>query len=169
MILAGGALLQQQAVLAVADDHRDGAMAQSLPVRLQLAHRAERPVMLIDEDHLVGGILRAPHHVIFTYSKSPGLLSIPTFGGAIQPANLPGSYCGVIRLSMNSRSESDGRNSGFRFSHSASLRTLPSTSALMLENSPMWRWKPTCGSLIWNGMLQLSITRFQRPTPTLQS
>ncbi len=27
----------------------------------------------------------------FTYSKSPGLLSIPTRGGAIQLANLPGS------------------------------------------------------------------------------
>jgi hypothetical protein len=27
----------------------------------------------------------------FTYSKSPGLLSMPTRGGAIQLANLPGS------------------------------------------------------------------------------
>ena len=31
-----------------------------------------------------------------TYSKSPGLLSMPTFGEAIQPANLPGSKQGFI-------------------------------------------------------------------------
>ena len=32
----------------------------------------------------------------WTYSKSPGLLSMPTFGGAIQPANFPGSQTGRI-------------------------------------------------------------------------
>src|SRR5581483_5671582 len=37
---------------------------------------------------------------IFTYSNSPGLLSMPTLGGAIHEANLPASYCGFIRLSM---------------------------------------------------------------------
>ena len=37
------------------------------------------------------GRIRLHHAAIFTYSKSPGLLSMPTFGGAIQPANLPGS------------------------------------------------------------------------------
>src|SRR5262245_65243557 len=77
MILAGGALLQQQAVVVVAYDHRNGAVAQALTVRLELAHGAERPVIGIDENHLVGRVLRAPHYVIFTYSKSPGLLSMP--------------------------------------------------------------------------------------------
>ena len=37
---------------------------------------------------------------IFTYSKSPGLLSMPTLGGAIQPANLPGSLTDVISAAM---------------------------------------------------------------------
>ncbi len=37
---------------------------------------------------------------IFTYSNSRGLLSMPTLGGAIQLANLAGSVCGFIRLSM---------------------------------------------------------------------
>src|SRR5690349_8979475 len=45
---------------------------------------------------------------IFTYSKSPGLLSMPTRGGAIQLANLPGSVTDVIRLLMNSPSSVDG-------------------------------------------------------------
>jgi hypothetical protein len=33
---------------------------------------------------------------IFTYSKSPGLLSMPTRGGAIQLANLPGSAMAAL-------------------------------------------------------------------------
>ena len=45
---------------------------------------------------------------IFTYSKSPGLLSMPTFGGEIQPANLPGSITGFISASMKSPSAFDG-------------------------------------------------------------
>ena len=35
---------------------------------------------------------KAQASAIFTYSKSPGLLSMPTLGGAIQLANLPGSH-----------------------------------------------------------------------------
>jgi hypothetical protein len=38
--------------------------------------------------HFVTGGLSA----IFTYSKSPGLLSMPTFGSEIQLANLPGHF-----------------------------------------------------------------------------
>src|SRR5947208_15772962 len=38
----------------------------------------------------------------FTYSKSPGLLSMPTRGGAIQLANLPGSTTCFIMLWMKS-------------------------------------------------------------------
>ena len=37
---------------------------------------------------------------IFTYSKSPGLLSMPMRGGAIQFANWPGSMTLCIRLTM---------------------------------------------------------------------
>src|SRR6185312_2766049 len=37
-----------------------------------------------------------PHVSIFTYSKSPGLLSMPTLGAEIQEANWPGSVTGVI-------------------------------------------------------------------------
>ena len=36
-------------------------------------------------------------------------------------------------------------------------------------NSPMWRWKATCGSSNWNLMPVFSITLFQRSTPLPQS
>ena len=49
------------------------------------------------------------HAAIFTYSKSPGLLSMPTLGGAIQFANLPGSETGSISEEMKSPSEAEGR------------------------------------------------------------
>jgi hypothetical protein len=39
-----------------------------------------------------------PYAAIFTYSKSPGLLSMPMRGGAIQLANRPGSVTRCIRL-----------------------------------------------------------------------
>ncbi len=38
-------------------------------------------------------------HASFTYSKSPGLLSMPTRGEAIQPAYLPGCRSGVAAMS----------------------------------------------------------------------
>ena len=38
-----------------------------------------------------GGLNNRRYAAIFTYSKSPGLLSMPTRGGAIQLANLLGS------------------------------------------------------------------------------
>ena len=46
---------------------------------------------------------------IFTYSNSPGLLSMPTFGAAIQLANFPGSLTGVISDETKSPSSADGR------------------------------------------------------------
>src|SRR5262249_22219183 len=46
--------------------------------------------------------------LILTYSKSPGLLSMPTLGAAIQGANLPGSQQGCMRLSMKSPSALEG-------------------------------------------------------------
>ena len=55
------------------------------------------------------GEVKKENYAIFTYSNSPGLLSMPTLGGAIQLVNLPASNCGCIRLSMKSRSSSDGR------------------------------------------------------------
>ena len=49
----------------------------------------------------------------FTYSKSPGLLSMPTRGAAIQLANLPGSVTCFIRLWMKSPSPLDGSQLSF--------------------------------------------------------
>src|SRR5436190_16319969 len=57
------------------------------------------------------------HDSIFTYSKSPGLLSMPTLGGAIHEANWPGSLSGFIRLAMKSPSAVDGSHSPLRFCH----------------------------------------------------
>ena len=58
-------------------------------------------------------LLVSAHHAIWscTYSKSPGLLSMPTFGGAIQPANLPGSHSGFISDWMKSPSAVVGSHS----------------------------------------------------------
>jgi hypothetical protein len=50
----------------------------------------------------------AIYAAIFTYSKPPGLLSMPIRGGAIQLANLPGSTTCFIRLPMNAPSSLDG-------------------------------------------------------------
>src|SRR3984893_16211276 len=48
------------------------------------------------------------HVSIFTYSKSPGLLLIPTLGGEIHGANSPISVTGVISDAMKSPSSADG-------------------------------------------------------------
>src|SRR5262245_37318634 len=50
---------------------------------------------------------------IFTYSKSPALLSMPTLGEAIQVANLPRSQQGCIRLPMKSPSSLEGTHASF--------------------------------------------------------
>src|ERR1700678_3879911 len=52
--------------------------------------------------------VRQHHAATITYSKSPGLLSIPTLGGAIQLANVPGSLTGFISSVMKSPSALDG-------------------------------------------------------------
>src|SRR5262249_665043 len=57
--------------------------------------RASRSAAMTAENDM-----KTEGQAIFTYSKSPGLLSMASFGGEIQPANCPGSYCGCIRLSM---------------------------------------------------------------------
>src|ERR1044072_3879862 len=51
---------------------------------------------------------------IFTYSKSPGLLSMPTFGGELHAPNLPGSVSDFIRLAMKSPSSVEGSHSLLR-------------------------------------------------------
>src|SRR5882672_6664377 len=61
----------------------------------------------------------------FTYSKSPGLLSMPAGGGAIHEAKAPGSVTGRIRLATKASSAADGRNSWRRRCHSSALRILP--------------------------------------------
>src|SRR5262249_35866385 len=74
---------------------------------------------------------------IFTYSKSPGLLSMPTRGGAIQLANLPGSVTGFIRLWMKSPSFFDGSHLSRSRFQVASLTVVPSGVAWNSLNSPM--------------------------------
>ena len=68
--------------------------------------KLEKQFDVADVSTIAGAYFR---YAIFTYSNSPDLLSIPTFGGAIQLANLLDSNCGFIRLSMKSLSLSDGR------------------------------------------------------------
>src|ERR1700676_2972434 len=83
------------------------------------------------------------HVSIFTYSKSPGLLSIPTLGGEIQLAKPPISVTGVIREAMKSPSPVEGSQSLLRlFQVASSIRT-PSGVAWILPNSPIWRWDAT--------------------------
>src|SRR4051812_8256608 len=87
------------------------------------------------------------HVSIFTYSKSPGLLSIPTLGGEIHGANFPGSFTGSIRLAMKSPSSTDGSHSLLRLPHVASSISTPSGVACTSLNSPIWRWNATFGSV----------------------
>src|SRR5438445_11777925 len=84
----------------------------------------------------------------FTYSKSPGLLSMPTRGGAIQLANLPGSTTCFIKLWMKSPSCVDGSHLSCCAFQVVASTISPVCDALMSLNSPIWRWKATCGS--WN-------------------
>src|SRR5262249_17171171 len=87
------------------------------------------------------------HAASFTYSKSPGLLSMPMRGGAIHLPNLPGSMTCFIRLWIKSPSSFDGSQFSFSFSQAASSMIWPSGVALMSLNSPIWRLKATCGSV----------------------
>src|SRR6266481_2322276 len=90
---------------------------------------------------------RKPHVSIFTYSKSPGLLSMPTLGGEIQEANSPVSVTGVISEAMKSPSSDDGSHSPLRLFQVASSISTPSGVACTSLNSPIWRWKATLGSV----------------------
>src|SRR5215813_10617862 len=87
------------------------------------------------------------HVSIFTYSKSPGLLSMPTLGDEIHGANSPGSVTGVISEAMKSPSDADGIHSPLRFAHVASSISNPSGVACTSLNSPMARWNATFGKV----------------------
>src|SRR5215472_4395889 len=89
----------------------------------------------------------APQVSIFTYSKSPGLLSMPTLGAEIQAANAPGSVTGVISEAMKSPSDVDGSHSCFRLVQVASSIRTPSGVACTSLNSPMARWNATFGKV----------------------
>src|ERR1700742_946622 len=91
-----------------------------------------------------------PHVSIFTYSKSPGLLSMPTLGGEIQEAKLPASVTGVISEAMKSPSADEGSHSPLRLFQVASSISTPSGVAWISLNSPIWRWKATLGRLSLN-------------------
>src|SRR3954447_15129584 len=117
------------------------------PNRRQLCLRSKH---FAGDDNL--RVARSSRHVaaydsILTYSKSPGLLSMPTFGGEIQEANLPVSVTGCISELMKSPSAVDGSHSSLRFAQVASSIRRPSGVAWMPLNSPIWRWKATLGSL----------------------
>src|SRR5204863_8593945 len=84
---------------------------------------------------------------IFTYSKSPGLLSMPTLGGEIQGAYSPGSVTGVISEATKSPSSAEGSHSLLRLFQVASSISTPSGVARMSLNSPIWRWNATLGSV----------------------
>src|SRR5579883_3083898 len=77
------------------------------------------------------------HVSIFTYSKSPGLLSMPTLGGAIQLAYSPISVTGRISEAMKSPSDFDGSQSSRRLAQVASSIRMPSGVACTSLNSPM--------------------------------
>ena len=102
-----------------------------------------------------------------TYSKSPGWLSMPTRGGAIQPANLPGSQTGFISDWMKSPSAADGSHSSLRLCHSLSDRISPSGVTRAPAKTPIARWKPVWGSFSSNGIPILAIVVFQRSDPAL--
>src|SRR5262249_16793280 len=87
------------------------------------------------------------HVSIFTYSKSPGLLSMPTFGGEIHGANSPISVTGVISEPMKSPSLDDGSQSSRRLLQVVSSIRIPSGVAFTSLNSPIARWKAVCGRL----------------------
>src|SRR5436190_19550815 len=73
-------------------------------------------------------VVRVPgnHVSIFTYSKSPGLLSMPTLGGAIQDAYSPVSVTGFISEAMKSPSAVEGNHSPLRLFQMASSIKTPS-------------------------------------------
>src|SRR6202047_2958571 len=79
------------------------------------------------------------HVSIFTYSKSPGLLSMPTLGGEIHGANSPTSVTGVIREAMKSPSSAEGSHSFLRLFQVASSISTPSGGAWVALYSPMRR------------------------------
>src|ERR1700755_3519840 len=84
------------------------------PLQCAIAHKA-------GDDNSAG-----PHVSIFTYSKSPGLLSMPTFGAEIQEANVPGSVTGAINDAMKSPSSVEGIHSPLRLAQVASSIKRPS-------------------------------------------
>src|ERR1700716_1733767 len=87
------------------------------------------------------------HVSIFTYSKSPGLLSMPTLGGEIQLANSPVSVTGIISEEIKSPSSDEGSQSVLRLFQLASSISTPSGVAWMSLNSPIWRWNATLGKV----------------------
>ena len=105
----------------------------------------------------------------FTYSKSPGLLSMPTFGGAIHEAYWPGSKQGFISDWMKSPSALLGSQSRAFASYSAPETSLPSGPNGLPAKTPILRLNPSCGSFISNLTPTLSMILFQRPTPPAAS
>src|SRR4051812_39129407 len=104
-----------------------------------------------------------------TYSKSPGRLSMPTRGGAIHEANWPGSLTGFISEAMNSPSASDGSHWSFCLAQVAASTSTPDGVAWTSLNSPMSRWKATCGSARRKSTPIRSMILLKRSMPLAQS
>ena len=90
-------------------------------------------------------------------------------GGAIQPANWPGSTQRPMSEATKARSASEGSHSPSRMRHSCSLTTRPSGLMRTPASAPIWRLKALCGTVRRKSMPAFSMTLFQRPTPALES
>eukprot|EP01036_Dinobryon_divergens_P041653 gene41653-55230_t len=93
-----------------------------------------------------------------TYSKSTGWRLMPMTGGAIQPANLPGSTTRPISEATKAKSSGVGSHSALRAVHSASLTTRPSGDILMPASAPIWRLKALCDKVIEKAGLPFRLT-----------
>ena len=76
---------------------------------------------------------------------------------------------GVIRLAMKSPSSLRRQPFADLALQAASSTSSPAGDTFTSLNSPIWRWKPTCGSSNLNATPVLAMILFQRSTPRWQS
>jgi hypothetical protein len=107
--------------------------------------------------------------MFLTYSKSPGLLSMPTFGGAIQLAYLPGFTSGFISDWMKSPSAWVGSQFVAALVHSRRDQVAIRIEVLDRENTPILRLNAFVRQLHLEVDAGFSMILFQRPTPPAAS
>src|SRR5437868_4436938 len=98
-----------------------------------------RPIECQAKDAGLAGDREALHHAKRTYSKSTGCRSMPVAGGAIHPANLPGSTTRPMSEATNARSPSLGSHSCSCAFHAASSTTSPVGETRTPASVPMRR------------------------------